>query len=131
MKLLKPILDTHPEWFAQTNIIYDAEAIFVSREITSRQLSGTPLSAEEADALLQEEVDCASAADCVIAVSEMDAGEFRKYTESSLREGKKYFAQTLLGLGTGRKPTRYNEIRGAADLSGADHNALGSAETTG
>jgi transposase-like protein len=25
--------------------------------------------------------------------------------------------QTLLGLGTGRKPTAYNEIRGAADLS--------------
>jgi len=39
--------------------------------------------------------------------------------------------QTLLGLGTGRKPTHYNQIRGAADLSGADHNLLGSAETTG
>jgi len=39
--------------------------------------------------------------------------------------------QTLLGLGTGRKPTHYKQIRGAADLSGVDHNALGSAETTG
>jgi len=39
--------------------------------------------------------------------------------------------QTLLGLGTGRKPTRYKQIRGAADLSGVDHNALGPAETTG
>jgi len=25
--------------------------------------------------------------------------------------------QTLLGLGTGQKPTPYNQIRGAADLS--------------
>lgn len=39
--------------------------------------------------------------------------------------------QTLLGLGTGRKPTHYKRIRGAADLSRSDHNSWGSAETTG
>ena len=39
--------------------------------------------------------------------------------------------QTLLGFGTGRKPTHYTEIRGAADLSAGNHNSLGSAETTG
>lgn len=39
--------------------------------------------------------------------------------------------QTLLGFGTGRKPTHYEQIRGASDLSGLDHNPLGSAETTG
>ena len=38
--------------------------------------------------------------------------------------------QTLLGLGAGRKPTAYNEIRGAADLSRPDPKVLGSAETT-
>jgi transposase-like protein len=39
--------------------------------------------------------------------------------------------QTLLGLGTGRKPTPYKEIRGAGDLSNLDPNPLGLAETTG
>ena len=39
--------------------------------------------------------------------------------------------QTLLGLGTGRKPTRYTQIRGAADLSRSNPSLLGSAETTG
>ena len=39
--------------------------------------------------------------------------------------------QTLLGLGGGRKPTAYNEIRGAADLSRSNPKVLGSAETTG
>lgn len=39
--------------------------------------------------------------------------------------------QTLLGLGTGRKPTQYEQIRGASDLPGLDHNPLGPAETTG
>ncbi len=38
--------------------------------------------------------------------------------------------QTLLGLGTGRKPTHYKQIRGAADLSKPDPNTLGPAETT-
>jgi len=39
--------------------------------------------------------------------------------------------QTLLGLGTGRKPTNYKTICGAADVSKPDPNTLGSAETTG
>ena len=36
--------------------------------------------------------------------------------------------QTLLGLGTGRKSTKYEQIRGGRDLK---HNPLGSAEATG
>ncbi len=36
--------------------------------------------------------------------------------------------QTLLGLGTGRKSTKYEQIRGGGDLK---HNPLGSAEATG
>lgn len=39
--------------------------------------------------------------------------------------------QTLLGLGTGRKPTHYKQIRGAADLAKHNPNTLGLAETTG
>jgi len=43
--------------------------------------------------------------------------------------------QTLLGLGTGRRPTTLEDIRGGSDLAAtpdeADHNTLRSAETTG
>lgn len=40
--------------------------------------------------------------------------------------------QTLLGLGTGRTPTPYRQIRGARDVAAhSDHNLLGSVETTG
>ena len=39
--------------------------------------------------------------------------------------------QTLLGLGTARKPTHYEQIRGATDIPGFDNDTLGSAETTG
>ena len=38
--------------------------------------------------------------------------------------------QTLLGLGARRKPTAYNEIRGAAHLARSDPKILGPAETT-
>ena len=38
---------------------------------------------------------------------------------------------TLLGLGAGRAPTPYDRIRGAADLTGAGPQHIGSPETTG
>jgi O-antigen biosynthesis protein len=77
MKLLRPVLEAHRDWFETTEIIYDAEAVFVTREITLRQLAGTPLPTEEAETLLQEEVDLARAADSVVAVSKSDADAFR------------------------------------------------------
>lgn len=79
MKLLQPVLDAHPDWFENTDIIYDAEAIFVTREITRRILSGSPLSSEETEKRLQAEVDLAGSADCVVAVSRSDAEEFRRH----------------------------------------------------
>lgn len=39
--------------------------------------------------------------------------------------------QTLLGLGTGRKSTKYEQIRRAQDLNHNNHNNLGFAEATG
>jgi GT2 family glycosyltransferase len=79
MKLLQPVLDAHRSWFENTEIIYDAEAIFATREITLRQMSGNPLGPEEVESLLQEEVDLAGAADSVVAVSTSDADAFRKH----------------------------------------------------
>src|SRR5262249_30177025 len=64
---------------------YDAEAIFATREITFRELSGNPFTKEETDALFQEEVDLASPADCVIAVSGPDAETFRKHGIENIR----------------------------------------------
>jgi hypothetical protein len=54
MKIFKPILDGHPEWFENTTVIYDAEAVFATREITYRQLNGPPLTQEEVQGLLRK-----------------------------------------------------------------------------
>jgi GT2 family glycosyltransferase len=85
MKLLKPLVDENPRWFDAVTIVYDAEAIFVTREITQRQLNGTPFPAEEARAVLKEEVDLASAADVIVAVSELDAAQFRQHSNIEVR----------------------------------------------
>ena len=80
MKILKPILDAHPDWFEKTNIIYDAEAIFVdARNHLSPAERRADYRPKRPTALLQEEMDLASAADCVVAVSEQDGEHFRKH----------------------------------------------------
>jgi glycosyltransferase involved in cell wall biosynthesis len=79
MKILQPFLSEHPEWFYNTTLVYDAEALFAAREITARQVSGHPLAAEEADALVKDEVELARQATHVISVSEQEQKQFQKY----------------------------------------------------
>ena len=38
------ILNAHPEWFAHSTIVYDAEAVFVARDIAQPQTNGAPIS---------------------------------------------------------------------------------------
>jgi O-antigen biosynthesis protein len=85
MKILNPLVEEHPEWFEGTSIIYDAEAVFATREITFRMLSGTPLSSDDADSLLTLEASLAAAADCVVAVSRPDAEQFRSHAINDVR----------------------------------------------
>jgi len=79
MNILQPILAAHADWFEDTMVIYDAEALFVAREITLRQLSGTPLAPEQAEEKLRAEVILAAAADCVVSVSEQERLAFLKH----------------------------------------------------
>jgi len=79
MKLLQPLLSAHPEWFRNTTLIYDAEALFAAREIVFRKVHGSPLPPEETEQIVKEEVALAGLADAVIAVSEPERNEFQKY----------------------------------------------------
>jgi O-antigen biosynthesis protein len=85
MKILKPLVEAHPDWFEGVNIIYDAEAIFATRDVTFAQMNGTPLTGEQANGFLQAEIELASAADCVLAVSELDSEIFRKHGIETVR----------------------------------------------
>ncbi len=79
MKILQPFFSEHPEWFRDTTVIYDAEALFATREITLRELTGDPLPAQEAEELLREEIALTASADRVISVSEPERKEFERH----------------------------------------------------
>ena len=79
MNILQPILAAHADWFEDTVVIYDAEALFVAREITLAQLTGTPLPPAQAEEKLKAEVALAGAADCVVSVSEQERQAFHSH----------------------------------------------------
>src|SRR5262249_10457383 len=70
MQWMASFLKDHPDWFRNTTVIYDAEAIVAQREISLRKLSGAPMTDKEVDALVRSEVEVTALADCVIAVSD-------------------------------------------------------------
>jgi len=63
----------------RVRLIYDAEAIFATRELQRLALSGASASPSRRRALLDDEIRLARAAESVIAVSDRDAGLFREY----------------------------------------------------
>jgi glycosyltransferase involved in cell wall biosynthesis len=77
MELVTPLLHTHADWFQNTNVIYDAEAVFTDREIGLRKLAGSPMTEGEIRSALQAEVRLTSAANCLLAVSQRDRDTFR------------------------------------------------------
>ena len=79
MNALKPVLKDYPEWFKDTRIIYDAEALFAPRDVGVRRLQGEPLSEQAIRKIYEDEVSLAGLADRVVAVSEMDRSTFQNY----------------------------------------------------
>lgn len=70
---------------ADARVIYDAEAIFATRELERLALAGTVVSTARQRALFEEEMRLAGAARTVVAVSERDAERFREHGCSDVR----------------------------------------------
>ena len=67
-KVFRTVLEGHPDWFTNTRIVYDAEAIFALRDAEQRRLRGEVLPAQELQTAIREETSlafCASAITCV------------------------------------------------------------------
>lgn len=75
---LRSVLSARPASWLGVPLLYDAEAIWANRTALQRAVEGTPLSTQEADRLLQQEVDLARAASHVMAVNETEAAIFRE-----------------------------------------------------
>ena len=76
MKFLNPLIQRYPEWFRQTSIIYDAEALFTLRETGLRRLRGDEITEGEQHQLIGEEVALSRLADRVVSVSELEGKAF-------------------------------------------------------
>src|SRR5262249_962913 len=79
MRILQRILSAHADWFGDTTLIYDAEALFAGRELRLRSLNADAAPQHEAEKMLEEEIALARAADIVISVSESERKEFEKH----------------------------------------------------
>ena len=67
----------HPHWFAGATIAYDAEALFSLREIERAKVMGKPLTEAQGKALIAKELALAKTADRIVAVSEVEAQQYR------------------------------------------------------
>ncbi|MDD2677350.1 MAG: glycosyltransferase, partial [Methylacidiphilaceae bacterium] len=73
-------------FLGRARVVYDAEAIFASREIREAEiLHGKPLPVEERSSRIGKEVSLARSADRVVAVSEEEAREFRRQGIAEVR----------------------------------------------
>ncbi len=73
MAVVDVLRGKRPELFDGMRVVYDAEALFALREIGKATLQGSAMPAEQAQKLLQEELELAQRADTVISVSECEA----------------------------------------------------------
>jgi GT2 family glycosyltransferase/glycosyltransferase involved in cell wall biosynthesis len=79
MKLFVQIGGTDPALRGEARIIYDAEAIFATREVLRRAAAGTPLASDAAAKLLDEELALARRADIVLSVSPAEQRVFAEH----------------------------------------------------
>ena len=78
MHLLRSIMKHHPNWFSQTQIIYDAEALFSLREIAQQRLHGAIISETTIQTMIHDEVQLAEGAHSIVCVADVEADYFRQ-----------------------------------------------------
>ncbi|MGH7211813.1 MAG: glycosyltransferase, partial [Acetobacteraceae bacterium] len=74
---MRTLLEAGGQSLDGVRLIYDAEAIFATREADRLALAGTPVSPARERALVEAEMQLARAAHTIVSVSERDADRFR------------------------------------------------------
>jgi O-antigen biosynthesis protein len=105
MQYLRPIVKAHPDWFRNTRIIYDAEALFAFRDLTAQRMKGGSLTDEKSEQLIRSEIELVDVADLVVSVSNFEANTFARYGIQNTR---------VLGhsLAVSPTPRAFNDRRG-------------------
>src|SRR5262249_32793281 len=69
MREVLAVTRNHRELIGHSSLLYDAEALFASRELLRRELSGEKVPAREATRMLEEEIALTRSADAIVTVS--------------------------------------------------------------
>ncbi len=78
MAFIAGLRRARPNLFQGIHIVYDSEAVFAVRDIAKAAIRAKPFPRSEQLRRIQEELDCASQAERVLAVSQRDAALFRQ-----------------------------------------------------
>jgi hypothetical protein len=76
---LRPYLDSHPRSLRKAKIVYDAEAIFVLRDLERRHQQGAPASLDDRRNLIAEEVRIGEGSHAIVSVSDNEARIFLEH----------------------------------------------------
>jgi len=76
MRVVQEIYNKRPDLFDNTKVIYDAEALWATREIMVNKLRGNVMQEDEKKNLIAEEVNLAGFSDSVLAVTHNEANYF-------------------------------------------------------
>ena len=85
MSIFKELMVANENLLGNAKVIYDAEALTASREIKRKKLNQQLISEQEQADLLANEIEKASAADIVIAVSKKESETYREHGIETVR----------------------------------------------
>jgi hypothetical protein len=79
MESFNQVLHHYPQWFKDTEIIYDAEAVYALREVEQLRVLGYQVSNSEIERLVTKELSLAQNVDKIIAVSKQEKEHFTRF----------------------------------------------------
>jgi O-antigen biosynthesis protein len=85
MQYIRPILQAHPDWFRNTRIIYDAEALFTFRDLAMQKMKGRSPSEAKIEQLLKSEIELVDTANLVVSVSNFEGDTFSRFGIHNVR----------------------------------------------
>lgn len=79
MKVISANYAEHPEWFAGTTLVYDAEALFSLRDIAKAAVLGERVPPAEQETMIRTELEIARIAHRIVTVSPAEAAYYRRH----------------------------------------------------
>ena len=82
MIAINTIYAEHPEWFAGTTIVYDAEALFSLRDIAKAAVFGDEIAPNAQEKMIRDELEIARHAGRIVTVSQAEAAHYRRHGQA-------------------------------------------------